>query len=152
MAKPIIWVLDTSILLNILEHPQRSQDREEVLADFQSYLEAGDSFVIPITTIIETGNWAYKLPAGQRRPFAEKFKSFIQQSLNGEAPFQVLEIPDRNNLSAYLDVFPQHADTMGFGDLIILRQWEEQCLRISGYQINIWSLDKDALKGRECNH
>lgn len=152
MKPNTIWVVDTSILLNLLEHPDRSQSRDEVITLFQLYLEAGHSFVIPITTIIETGNWAYKLPAGLRQPFAAKFVDWIDKSLSGETPFRILEFPDRTSVREYLKDFPTQADTMGFGDLMILKQWEEQCLRIPGYQINIWSLDNEALKGRECNH
>ena len=154
MPKPIIWVVDTSILLNILRHPTRNQDKEAVNAAFRTRLKAGHLFVIPITTIIETGNWAYKMEAGLRKPWAEHFARFISQSLSGRAPFLLLDFPSHEEMTTYLAELPTQIDTMGLGDKLILSQWEQLCEsgKYSGYQINIWSLDNDALKGRECNH
>lgn len=154
MAKPVIWIIDTSVLLNILQHPERSQDYTAVYNQFEKRLQRGDRFAIPLTTIIETGNWAAKMPGGQRTAWSEKFTTFVRRSLQGENPFVIMEFPERENLPDYLDELPKYVEHMGLGDLLIRLQWEQLCASdaFRGYQINVWSLDVGGLRGLECNH
>lgn len=51
-----ICLVDTSIFLNILNVPNRNNERNEILKQFQEYIELGCSFIIPMATVIETGN------------------------------------------------------------------------------------------------
>ncbi|TXF89328.1 hypothetical protein FUA23_11325 [Neolewinella aurantiaca] len=154
MPKPIIWIVDTSVLLNVLEHPDRSQDREAIVAAFEERIRAGHRFAIPLTTIIETGNWAYKMAPGLRAAWATKLAKFITDSLSGDAPFIIMDFPERDDVANFLTRLPQYVDRMGLGDLMIHQQWEQLCSsgKFGGYQLNVWSLDKVGLQGLECNH
>lgn len=54
--KPVIWIVDTSVFLNVLDVPHFNQKRGEVLADFERRINNKDTFLLPITSVIETGN------------------------------------------------------------------------------------------------
>ena len=51
-----ICLIDTSVFLNILDVPSKNSDREEVFESFETYTKLGCEFIIPVATIIETGN------------------------------------------------------------------------------------------------
>jgi len=51
-----ICLIDTSIFLNLLNVPNCNQNHDSVLQDFQTYIEAGCIFILPMATILETGN------------------------------------------------------------------------------------------------
>lgn len=48
--------IDTSILVNLLDIQGRNADRREVVAEFLAGQAKQTTFVLPVTTIIETGN------------------------------------------------------------------------------------------------
>lgn len=66
MSKPLCLV-DTSILLNILNVPDKNEHREEVFAAFQEKIKAGETFFLSLATVIETGNHIGHLPDGNSR-------------------------------------------------------------------------------------
>ena len=66
MPKPLCLV-DTSILLNILNVPGKNERQDEVFAAFEEKVEAGETFFLPLATIIETGNHIGHLPVGNER-------------------------------------------------------------------------------------
>jgi hypothetical protein len=150
--KPIIWIIDTSIFLNVLDVPQFNQNREEVLADFERKINAENSFLLPFTSIIETGNHIAQINNGnQRRQFAQKFVSQVTQALEGQAPWKPLAFPKEEQLKTWLSSFPDSAQAQkGLGDHMIIKQWEEQCEQFKAYSVRIWSMDGD-LQGYECN-
>ncbi|MDF5733562.1 MAG: hypothetical protein PUP92_37695 [Rhizonema sp. PD38] len=51
-----ICLIDTSIFLELLNVPNYNQHRASVLEDFQTYAQAGCTFLLPMATILETGN------------------------------------------------------------------------------------------------
>ncbi|MBO0612093.1 MAG: hypothetical protein RL122_1764 [Pseudomonadota bacterium] len=51
-----ICVIDTSVFTNLLKVPGRNQNEAEVLRAYQEYAELGCKFILPIATIVETGN------------------------------------------------------------------------------------------------
>lgn len=51
-----IVILDTSVFVEILGVPGKSQDRETVLAQLEVWVEQGASLLLPMATVIETGN------------------------------------------------------------------------------------------------
>ncbi|HMQ60455.1 MAG TPA: hypothetical protein PKE06_07295 [Flavilitoribacter sp.] len=151
--KPTIWIIDTSILLNVLDVPQFNQDRDNVLGDFRLRIRNEDTFLLPFTSILETGNHiAHINNDGQRLQFATKLKDTVSDSIKGNTPWKPLRFPDTEDLIKWLDDFPHSAQRgVGLGDHVIIKQWEEQCEKFKAYVVKIWSLDKD-LRGYECNH
>lgn len=148
--KPVIWIVDTSVFLNVLDVPGFNQNRNEVLDSFRSKIENKDILLLPFTSIIETGNHIAQLSSGDlRRRFAQEFAENVIASLDGERPWQPLGFPVREDIKAWLADFPNQAQSgKGMGDHIILKQWEEQKAKFPGRSVRIWSLDQH-LQGYE---
>ncbi len=151
--KPVIWLIDTTVFLNVLDVPQFNQNRDEVLEEFRSRIENGDTFLLPVTTVIETGNHIAQINNGnQRRAYAQKFSDQVIESIQGTLPWKPLKFPENDDVKKWLADFPDHAQAgISLGDHIIIKQWEEQCARFPAFLVKIWSIDSD-LQGYECNH
>ena len=151
--KPIIWIVDTVILLNVLDVPGKNQDRGPVLRDFQTRIERGDTLLLPFGAIIETGNHIACLTSGNhRREYAQKFSEQVKKAIKGESPWIPLNFPKREDMFVWLDDFPSSATRqLSLVDHSIIKEWEEQCqMYKKKYQVRIWSLD-GGLVGYECN-
>ncbi len=152
MPKPVIWLIDTSVFTNILDLDGWNQQRKEVMVDFEAKIEAGDGFMVPFTTILETGNFIHQMPKkGLRQTVAQRFEAYISASLQGNTPWRILDFPNPTDLSEWLRQYVTQVDVMGLGDHMIVEQWKQQCAAIPGYSIRIWSLDAHLL-GYEGDH
>ncbi len=145
---PAIYIVDTSILLNILDVPERNQDRDTVLLEFEKRIKARSRFQLPIAVIIETGNHIadIRIRNGRhRRRCAEKFCDMVEKALAGKAPWVVTPMPDVGEIRKWLADFPDQYAMQGFGiaDRSIIHVWEEARTRNRGYQVTIWSLDQN---------
>jgi len=83
----IVVFLDTSVLVEVLGVPGKSQCPAEIQSQLRSRTEAGESMILPTATIIETGNHIAQLGNGdQRRRFAEAFARLLEGTVAGAAP------------------------------------------------------------------
>ena len=145
MSKKLCLV-DTSILLNILNVPNRKQKREEVIATFREKIEAGETFFLPLATIIETGNHIGHLPDGNDRyGDACTLVQQVKMALEGTSPFVPLDLCSTEDLRQWMNDFPHgHAvQGRGVGDMMLVGE----CLRLRerhpSTEVYIWSLDSD---------
>ena len=124
-----ICLVDISIFCNVLEVPNRCQDRDVVLDGLREKIESGWSLLLPVTAIIETDNHIAQVADGrQRRGVAKRFVEQVQKALNGEAPWVVTPLPEKEAWLAWLSEFPDHAMRgVGIGDLTIIKEFERQC-------------------------
>jgi hypothetical protein len=124
-----ICLVDTSILCEIFEVPKLYRDSTAVLAELDAKVRRGESLLLPMSSILETGNHVGQVGDGrQRRAAAEKFISLIQQAIRGEAPFTPTPFFETENLLAWLEEFPDWAARgSGFADLTIVKEFEKQC-------------------------
>ncbi|MCB0629247.1 MAG: hypothetical protein R2824_02695 [Saprospiraceae bacterium] len=152
-GKPTIWLVDTSIFMNVLDVPGFNQDRDRVLQDFEIRYNQGDSFLLPFTSIIEVGNHIGQLSNSNfRQQFAQKYTEQVYQALSGIAPWKPLTFPSPDDLTQWLQNFPNNAQQgIGVGDHIIIKQWEDRCSQSMAYTVKIWNTDHH-LQGYECNH
>lgn len=143
-----VVLVDTSILLNVLDIPGFNQHVTEVRGELPRLIDAGDSLLLPIAAIVETGNHIAHLPDGnQRRKFATIFVEEVGKALSGEAPWRPTRVPDAVKLAEWLHDFPDQAmRRIGVGDLTIIREWEAACEFHPTLRVRIWSLDRH-LKG-----
>ncbi len=150
--KQVIWILDTSVLLNVLNIPGRNQSHDEVIKQFERRIKANDMFLLPFTAIVETGNHIAQLSkANLRKDYAQRFVTVVQHSLEGNIPWKPLEFPKNEHIRSWLIDFSHKAQAgIGLGDHTIIKHWEEQCQRFRGFEVKIWSLDNH-LQGYECN-
>lgn len=136
MAKPIIWIIDTSVFLNILDIPGSNSDRDQILIDFRTRIANNDSSSIPYVVLIESGNPIAKLQGDLKFIKAQQFIKTVRQAFNNEAPFKPLRFPEMSSRE------------IGFGDYSIIKDWEEQVSLFPAYSVRIWSLDA-GLQGYE---
>jgi len=72
MASAVSFV-DTSILCNLLPIPGRDENRAEVIAQFHAKAAAREVLIMPVTAVIEAGNFIAQLGnGGIRRSTAQK--------------------------------------------------------------------------------
>lgn len=145
-----IVLVDTSILLNVLDVHGRNQDREAVLQAFSAHIEQNDHLLLPMAAIVETGNHIAQVAEGdKRRSAAQRFLAEIRKALQGEAPWRPVNFPSNEQVLNWLNDFPDRATTgIGFGDLSIIKEWEACCTRHPMSNVKIWTLDSD-LQGFE---
>ncbi len=138
-----VVIVDTSVLLNVLDVPSFNQDREKVLAEFGALLDARASLLLPLAAIFETGDHIADLRSGGlRRRYAEVFRNSIREALKGEAPWVPIRFPDERQLEEWLDDFPDHAKRgPDLSDLSIIKAWETECSRHRSRRVRIWALD-----------
>lgn len=149
-----ICLIDTSIFLNLLNVPGRNQDKVQVFDDFKIYVEMDVTFILPMATILETGNHIAQNGNGDmRRKAADRFCIAIEGAFNGVAPYQPSEFPSSAEVLVWLNQFPHHAgqnksptkttEGTSFGDLSIIKEYEKCLSKFGMSEIFIWSLDSD---------
>lgn len=143
-ATPHVVIVDTSVLLNLLDVPGRNQTRAAVLGRFEELLDAGVNLLLPIAAIFEAGNHIARLSDGRlRRDHAQRFSDRVREALNGQAPWTVTPLPSTRELADWLSDFPESAmREVSMGDLSIVKAWESACARHPQHRVSIWSLDQ----------
>ena len=149
-----LCIIDTSVFTNILNVSNRNQEKDVISEEFNEYVELDCQFILPMATIIETGNHIAQNGNGHaRRKSAEHFVTAVQGALNDEAPWKLSEFPSSAEILNWLNDFPNFAmrnksvDRTGegtsFGDLSIIQEFEKAKTRFPMTEIFIWSLDAD---------
>ena len=148
-----ICLIDTSIFLEILNVPNYNQHRESVLEDFETYFQAGCTFLLPMATILETGNHIAQNGDGTlRRKTAIHFVEQVKAAFTGEAPWRPTPFPNTAEILLWIDQFPDLAgknkaplklEGTSFGDLSIIQEFHKSCNLFSMSEVFIWSLDSD---------
>lgn len=147
-----VVIVDTSVLLNVLDVPAFNQNRDDVFGEFEEFVDAGASLLVPMAAVFETGDHIADLTDGrQRRRYAERFCEAIRDALAGDAPWTPIRFPDAEQLQNWLRDFPDYAMRgPDLSDLSIIKAWEIACQRHSSRRVRIWSLDGD-LRGYDQN-
>ena len=140
-----IVIVDTSVLLNIIDVPDRNQRKEEVLDRLALLIERGGHLFIPMAAIVEVGNHiAHVANGAQRRAAAERFVKEVRSALADEAPWKPVNFPSNREVLGGLDAFPDSATKgVSLGDLSIWQEWESCCHRYALSHIWVWTLDGD---------
>ena len=142
---PHVVIVDTTVLLNILNVPGRNDDREDVIADLGRFLEEGANLLLPMGAVFETGNHIARLPDGsQRREYAEVFRDEVGKALSGSAPWVPTELPGAYEVASWLADFPEHAARgISMVDRSVIDAWDRARTRHPRHRVRIWSLDGD---------
>ena len=154
-----ICLLDTSILLNILDVPNRNNDKAQVLADFKTYIESNCRFIIPFVVAVEVGNHISQNVDGHtRRKTATKFVDMMQKTFAGELPFEIsrfdLKAEWQQWITEFIDKAGQNKtaskpnEGISLTDLSILKEFEDiqaknKANKHQHVKVFIWSLDSD---------
>lgn len=140
---PSIVIVDTSVLLNVLDVPGFNQRRATVLDRFEELVNAAANLLLPMGAVFETGNHVAQLADGRkRRRYAEVYRDRVREALAGRAPWTLVPGPDTDQLADLLGSFPESAmQGVGMVDLSIVKVWERACARHPRRRVSIWSLD-----------
>lgn len=149
-----VCIIDTSVFLNLLNVPGKNQDKDAIKQTFTEYVQLGATFILPMATIIETGNHiAQNGDGGTRRRTAQRFCTSVKGAFNGDAPYQPSDFPNAMEILAWIDNFADHAgrnktldkpnEGTSFGDLSIIKEFEKSCSMFPMSEVFIWSLDSD---------
>jgi len=139
-----ICLIDTSILCEILKVPRMCGNFETILAELKRKERDRESLVLPIISVLETGNHIGQNGDGhQRREAALRFIRTVGQAVRGETPFLPTRFFPTQDLLTWMDDFPNWASRgSGLGDLTIVKEFERQCERNRGRRVYIWSTDR----------
>lgn len=137
--------IDTSVMTNMLAVPGRCNDAKRVQEEFKQVIEAKEILILPIATIIETGNHiAHIADSNARRNIAKKFGEYLRKTAEGEAPWQLYGIEiDKEGLLYLADHIEENASRkIGIGDMSIIHAYEQYRDTVPGIgRIMIWSTD-----------
>ncbi len=141
-----IALVDTSVFCNILRVPGYDQDYDQVMQGLEHYIRTRVHLLLPVATILETGNHIAHLKNGQvRRQTAVNFVKAVRDALDEQAPWTVSRpLLDPKDLRDYLAQFPDAAMRgISLGDFSIIQEYARLCKLHRERYIFIWSLDKD---------
>lgn len=147
-----ITLIDTSVLLDLLAVPGRDQDREAIGREMKDRRTSGERFLLPITTVVETGNHIAQIKDHTRREVAERFAALLKQCLEGKAPFRFDEVLwDQTFLQTFISgagtsvpLIDHLQQKTGAGDLCILTELTLRRKNLgSTAEVSIWTLDGD---------
>ncbi|MFO5493029.1 hypothetical protein [Cuspidothrix issatschenkoi] len=134
-----ICLIDTSIFLEILNVPNYNQHTALVLEDYQTYAKSGCTFLLPMATILETGNHIAQNGDGtMRRITALRFVEEVKAAFTGLAPWRTTTFPNTAEIMLWIDQFPILAgknkapdkqEGTSFGDLSIIEEFNKSCKR-----------------------
>lgn len=150
MSARVVFI-DTSVLLNVLRvpHTGNHEDQEADRTEFAALLaEEVVQLVLPLTTIIETGNAIAGID-GDRHQLIQVFVGFLRATLTGDAPWVAAGFSSTSALlRELLDDAPTPLDSLmnskvGTGDAAILAEVAELKRRLpTGMSVEIWTRDK----------
>ena len=142
--------VDTSVLCNLWNIPGKNQDRDAVVQALQQKRE-DTHLILPVTTVIETGNHIAQLKDGrERRDRAKLLNDLLEMVIAGNAPW-VLHTVEwgesflRQLLSGAgtnLSLTDHSMAGLGLGDICILAERELYRQRVAGVDVHIWTLDR----------
>lgn len=149
-----IVLLDTTIYLNVLDVPGRNQKVDEVRQEIADCYGHGDTFILPLAAVWESGNHIARLVDGcLRRSYAQKLVDDVIKALNGQTPYRATHFPERDEFAHWLSDFPNAAmrnkspekttEGTSLADLSIIKEWERNCALHPMSRVRIWSLDGD---------
>lgn len=141
-----VSIIDTSVLCNIINIPHMNSHYKEVMEELKNLHEDTQQLLIlPLATIIETGNHIAHIADGNvRRNRAQFMTELIQKTVNDEAPwtFYGKEF-EREEL---IEISKNFADSavaqIGIGDVSIIQVYKKYKESVPAIgSIRIWSLD-----------
>lgn len=145
-----VKLIDTSILCELLEIPGKSNKStsRNIKARFRKMANDDVRFVLPLASIIETGNHianAKNVDGQARRKKGLELMSFVIKSLDQYSPFLNTIFWERNDIEAWMKDFPDSAmRSKGLGDLSIEHDLQIVKSRLklpSSMPVEIWSKD-----------
>jgi hypothetical protein len=139
-----IVIVDTNVVVCLLNIPGEDVERrKQVIAEYKQCIHRKDFLILPVATIIETGNHVARCSDGWR--IAKRFADFVKQTAStpGPSPFPGVSFFDEEDLMAWLSDFPEYAKReIEMADFTMIKECERLRAR-TDHHVRIWSLDDD---------
>lgn len=144
--------IDTSVFVNLLNVPYMNADHHSVRDSFLAGQKSDVTYVLPVTTIIETGNHIAQLSGhgDVRHQCAERFVGALLAALDAQPPWvlaghawdsRMVELIVRG-AGGRPDALALLCQGLGTGDIGILAEVEAYRERIpSATPVRVWTLD-----------
>jgi hypothetical protein len=122
-----------------------------VRAEFERRIEEGVSFILPVSTIIETGNLIAN-GSGDRRAAAKKLLDALQLARETSPPWIIRDVPwDSDFLDRFIAgdstgtglLGHLTAGSLGSGDVAILVERDLIEDGLSGARVRVWTFDNE---------
>ena len=138
-----ICIIDTSILLEILNVPNKSSKHKQIFAELSNKLSNDETIFVSMAAIIETGNHISQNGNGNvRRKTAEKFVNFIKEIIESDIPIKPIRYLVAIDVMRMLNKFPEYAmNEITLGDVNIILDWEYMCSMVKDRRVYIWAMD-----------
>jgi len=141
--------VDTSVLCEFLAVPGKSQRPDEIRQELRERVAARESLLLPVATIIETGNHIAQLGGGPARTCAMRLAHLLRMTAAGEAPWELHGITWNGELlngmcdgvRGALPLEDMAMQGVGTGDVSILAEAEAYRRRVAHVDVRIWTLD-----------
>lgn len=153
-SRRVIELLDTSIVVEVLEVPGKSSKTSDVVAAIERKQSAGTRLFIAAAALIETGGHVSRIEDGTlRRACAQRFKTLIEKTLDGYAPWSLRPLSwDEPFLRALIRLPGQGHDMvqaiqtkyLQFGDLGVLQELLQLRANLdpTAVEVKLWTLDE----------
>lgn len=144
-----VHFIDTSVLCNLIPVPGRDSDRTGVLSELEAFIAAKDVLILPVTAVVEAGNFIAQLENGQlRRTAATMLDAQLRLAAQGQAPFIFHDFAwNPRFVLGFLDgagtgqTLIEHAmSRLGAGDLLILAEMDAYRQR-ARIPVDLWTRD-----------
>ena len=142
-----IVIIDTTVLLNLLNVKGRNQNRAESVGEFRELINFNAEFLIPLATIFETSNHIKQVKGvGNqiKRRWAERLRDAVtRKGDSSEFWIGKIRFPDSNEFIEWVDEYP-NCSVRGkdLNDLSIIREWRRMCEIYPNRRVRIWSFDR----------
>jgi hypothetical protein len=144
-----ICLIDTSVFCELIAVPNLCKQHQDFLVELRRKVEEDETLLLPMATILETGNHIGQNGNGtSRRQTAQRFVHQVHGAISGQAPFTPTPLFTADELVQWLSEFPDWAQRSdrkgkgsGLGDLSIMKEFNRQCLLHPSRRIYIWSKD-----------
>lgn len=140
----IVHFVDTCVMDNLLDVPGWNNDRTRIIEEYTRLSENGDTFVLPVAVLVETGNHIAQARYNKYE-IADKFAKLIHGAIDGTNNWNVRPSITKTVLDNILSLYPSNAArSIGFGDTSIQEQFEEYWVEKQPIgEMRIWTLDDD---------
>ena len=139
-----VHFIDTSVLVELLNIPKMNNHHEQAKAEYEDLVAKGDTFVLPIAVLVETGNHIAHISDGNiRYKVACLFSSLVEKAARSEDNWNTIpEIP-MDTLETIMNQFPDLARAQtGFGDISIIEQFNDYWQKRQPIgEMRIWAFD-----------
>lgn len=153
-----VVLIDTSVFLNVLNVPGFNESRDKIAEEYELRIKMGDTFLLPMATIWETGDHIADLnDGGARYRYAGIFLEQLELALSPSPPYALTNIFNHAEVLNIVKLFPETVKAnrkgnrlnkeqrggISLSDLSIIEEWKRVKKMNNLRQVTIWSLDRD---------